>query len=923
MKFIYRQLYVIFNRKLTGQPSIIHNSFLHKITLSIVVILCSVLPQKVLSGTITTGTISGSPFCAGETIIVPFTYTGVYTTFTAQLSNPIGSFTSGTTNLQSVSSNGSGSQSITVTIPGSAIAGIVYKIRVTSNLPPVVGSPSASFAITPNKWLGISTDWNSASNWCNGIVPDASTSVIIQTASNYPVITGTDYVNGITINTGASITIGTGGILSIHGALSNSGTFDVTAGTLEMSGAVPQSIDGSQFVSSTIYNLIDSNTEQTAFTGLTILNNPINITGQLKFGIDADAILTTNGLLVLVSNDSATASVGEIQEDGFGGPEAFIEGNVTVQRYFPAHRRWRLVAAPVHTSGAPTISAAWQEGGQSIAGSVSNPNPGFGTHISGPAAGAFVSSSGYDQSSNSSPSIAMLTAANAWFAIPNTFVPVTTYQGYMLFVRGDRSFPIFTGTSSTLATTTTLRTTGTINTGMVTVPVNSGFTVVGNPYPATINFNNVYASSASALTSNSFSVWDPNIGSAANVATGTGGWVTLSWNGTSYDASPDPTVFDGFDTNGDIQSGAAFAVDGTSGSVQMDESDKVIGTDNHLYLFRSANTAPLSKLHTTLYSTDIANAYLADGALNEFSTDYTDDLNYNKDVKKLFSFNETIAVLKSGQNLSIQKTAPPVAGDTIHLAVTSLKQSSYKLVVQTSSFVRPDLKAFLIDSYTNTSTPILLGDTATTINFTVTSAPASYAAARFSIVFAAAPGSVTYTAVTATQENKNIAVEWAVDNQLNINKYVVEKSTDGVNFYPVDTTMATTASASTYDWLDVTAVIGDNYYRIRSIDNTGAISYSKPVDVVMGKGIIAGIQIYPNPVTDGTVALQMNNVPAGEYGIKIMSASGQVILTETIEHGASSETYPIPLNKQLADGIYILEVIHPDKTITKINFENQ
>ncbi|HMG82452.1 MAG TPA: hypothetical protein VK559_05415, partial [Ferruginibacter sp.] len=333
-----------------------------------------ILSQKSFSATITTGTVSGS-FCVGSSITIPFTYVGTYTIFTAQLSNSSGVFIGsgnpdGLTVLQHITSNGTGSQSITITIPGSIVPGTGYKIRITSSAPPVGGSPTGIFTITANKWLGVSTDWNAPANWCNGMVPDDSTNVLIQTAANYPVITGTKYVNSIMIDTGASLVINSGDTLSIHGALVNNGTFDVTAGTLLMAGSNPQSIDGSEFVSSTIYNLIDSITDVSVLTGLTISNNPLYITGQLSFGADANAILTTNNLLVLVSNASTTASVGEIQEDGDGNAESFINGNITVQRYFEAHRRWRLVTAPMQSLGAPTISAAWQEGGQSIAGSL-------------------------------------------------------------------------------------------------------------------------------------------------------------------------------------------------------------------------------------------------------------------------------------------------------------------------------------------------------------------------------------------------------------------------------------------------------------------------------------------------------------------------------------------------------------------------
>jgi autotransporter-associated beta strand protein len=97
-------------------------------------------------GTITTGTVTGSPFCAGATgINVPFTYTPSVNfpngtaTFTAQLSDAAGSFAA-PTNLQSVTSNASGSQSINVTIPALTTTGTGYRIRVVSALPTVNGS---------------------------------------------------------------------------------------------------------------------------------------------------------------------------------------------------------------------------------------------------------------------------------------------------------------------------------------------------------------------------------------------------------------------------------------------------------------------------------------------------------------------------------------------------------------------------------------------------------------------------------------------------------------------------------------------------------------------------------------------------------------------------------------------------------------
>ena len=75
---------------------------------------------------ILTGTITGSPFCAGTVVSVPFIARGYYggaNVFTAQLSNGSGSFAS-PVNIGTITSTGSGT--ISATIPSNTITGTAY-----------------------------------------------------------------------------------------------------------------------------------------------------------------------------------------------------------------------------------------------------------------------------------------------------------------------------------------------------------------------------------------------------------------------------------------------------------------------------------------------------------------------------------------------------------------------------------------------------------------------------------------------------------------------------------------------------------------------------------------------------------------------------------------------------------------------------
>jgi hypothetical protein len=99
------------------------------------------------SNTVTTGTITGSPFCAGDNMVVPYTISGSFTAgnvFTAQLSDGAGSFAS-PTNIGNVTSTSAGN--INCVIPPGTASGLGYQVRVTSSTPAITGTSSLPLTI--------------------------------------------------------------------------------------------------------------------------------------------------------------------------------------------------------------------------------------------------------------------------------------------------------------------------------------------------------------------------------------------------------------------------------------------------------------------------------------------------------------------------------------------------------------------------------------------------------------------------------------------------------------------------------------------------------------------------------------------------------------------------------------------------------
>jgi len=168
------------------------------------------------NNTIATANISGSPFCAGATLSVPYTVNGTFTSgnvFTAQLSNASGSFAS-PTDIGSVSSTTSGT--ITAVIPTATATGSNYRIRVVSSNPAITGTNNGSnltinAALVPSVSIGVTSGANPAcvgSSVAFTATPsNGGASPTYQwtkngvniggaTASTYTGVAGTDFVSG-------------------------------------------------------------------------------------------------------------------------------------------------------------------------------------------------------------------------------------------------------------------------------------------------------------------------------------------------------------------------------------------------------------------------------------------------------------------------------------------------------------------------------------------------------------------------------------------------------------------------------------------------------------------------------------------------------------------------------------------------------
>lgn len=737
-------------------------------------------------------------------------------------------------------------------------------------------------------WRGYNTDWNNKVNWCGGFIPTDTTNVTIPTGlPNYPVTSDSNNVKNILLESGSSIGTTSTGKISIHGTYTNNGSAINNLGTLVFTGhAAAQNFPGNLGTVTAMHNLEIDNPN-----GM-VINKPITITGSL---IPSDGNIELNNVVVTLSSSAnATASVCAFQP---GASLSYIgAGAFTVERHIntgtdPGQhpKSWQFLATPV---AGQTVFQSWQESGAAP--------PGYGTWLTGTGTGFDVTTL--------SPSMKYYdTATTNWKGITNTGHNLQNSLGYMLFVRGDRTVVTYNGTPNV----TNMRSKGTIYTPSnpppnVLVPANA-FQSLGNPYPSRISFPQVYAGSTGI--NDVFYVWDPKLQGSYQV----GGWQTMSGL-VNYapTAGGDPdTYYPAGVPNPYIESGQAVMVrgNGSGGSVVFSESNKVSG--NRLVNRTQQTNYNVSGNRQFLYSSLFtSDGVIADGNIVVFDTGLSNDVDYN-DATKILNDGENLGLINDQSILAVEGRALIAQGDTIFYYLKNLRQQSYQLRF-TPVNMDQQIMAILIDRFTNSQMPVSLNNKSY-IDFTVTSDPLSQSTGRFILVFKQLDiVPVSFISISANRiSDKSVHVKWEVDNETGISIYDIERSANGRNFSQLGILQPTVNNGGTasYSFIDHAALQSDIFYRIKAKSESGLIQYSKMVKVSQVK-IDGSIRVFPNPVVDGNMHLNIQGMPEGVYAARIINSAGQVVFSKHFTIQAQVQT--MNFSVQLSHGQYHLEIITPE-----------
>lgn len=166
---------------------------------------------------------------------------------------------------------------------------------------------------------------------------------------------------------------------------------------------------------------------------------------------------------------------------------------------------------------------------------------------------------------------------------------------------------------------------------------------------------------------------------------------------------------------------------------------------------------------------------------------------------------------------------------------------------------------------------------------------------------------------SAIYSNYQALLKWTSANEVNFEKFVIERSNNGNEYKAVGEKRASGSTGkNSYEFSDdLSTVSGTNfYYRLKMVDIDGKFTYSQIVMVKKEAKVINGITINPNPIISGATTVRFSAARPSSVDFKVVDFSGKAVLQQRnkVSEGANSIT--ISNLEKLVPGTYILQMIN-------------
>jgi len=169
---------------------------------------------------------------------------------------------------------------------------------------------------------------------------------------------------------------------------------------------------------------------------------------------------------------------------------------------------------------------------------------------------------------------------------------------------------------------------------------------------------------------------------------------------------------------------------------------------------------------------------------------------------------------------------------------------------------------------------------------------------------------VEWLSFTADKFGKDVLLKWITATELNNDKFVVQRSNDGITFEKIGevTGNGSSNAISYYEFIDYTPKMGHNYYRLLQIDFDNSINQSEVRVVTFEQLEIQKMQVYPNPSAYLNPTLRLNHIAGVRFAeISVYSMDGKLLVAQEADVSQLSSGYPLN-TEHLIPGNYLIRL---------------
>lgn len=165
---------------------------------------------------------------------------------------------------------------------------------------------------------------------------------------------------------------------------------------------------------------------------------------------------------------------------------------------------------------------------------------------------------------------------------------------------------------------------------------------------------------------------------------------------------------------------------------------------------------------------------------------------------------------------------------------------------------------------------------------------------------------IKFSYVNAAKTNGSNTVYWKAACSSAEVTFNVERSTDGINFSTVNSIFASQLRcAQPFNYADNSSSAGTVFYRIRSVEVTGVVTYSTIVKLSDQQKDMQLKAVLPNPVTD-QAQLSINSPQKDEISLVVVSMDGKIVQQSKVQLQAGASIVNLDVSA-LLKGVYMVK----------------